>query len=192
MINLKQMYLCPIGGQLLHQRETSCLTFLTSAHFSAALFCSILERSGQCKCWPRITPVLETLRGEFFVWAVQCPMCPPNWNCKCAFRSQELALPVAAPPPESRWTLCWGELCFTDRRMLIGYDDPISNKPGLECYCPPPSWSRFAELHHRFTPGLTRCLLSRVKVSMGGNVNFAQMKNARSEEIRYWLIWGKW
>ena len=44
----------------------------SSAHFSAALFCSILERSGQCKCWPRITPVLGTFRGEFF--CVGCPV----------------------------------------------------------------------------------------------------------------------
>ena len=52
MINLKQMYLCPIGGQLLDQRETSRLTFLTSAGLLKCSFlcCSFLQYSR--KEWP--------------------------------------------------------------------------------------------------------------------------------------------
>ena len=75
-----------------------------------------------------------------------------NWHCQLQFH------------PQNQGEHCVGGNSVSLRRMLIGYDDPISNKPGLECYCPPPSWSRFAELHHRFTPGLTRCLLSRVEM----------------------------
>ena len=105
MINLKQMYLCPIGGQLLHQRETSWLTFLTNAQvlISLLLFSAVFSKGvANANVDPVSHRFWEHLEENFFVWAVQCPMCPPNWNCKCAFRSQELALPVAAPPPESR------------------------------------------------------------------------------------------
>ena len=77
MINLKQMYLCPIGGQLLDQRETSWLTFLTSAGLLKCSFlcCSFLQYSR--KEWPMqmLTPY-HTGFGNIKrrIFCVGCPV----------------------------------------------------------------------------------------------------------------------